>query len=182
MPPSTRCWCSTRPTPCSARRCPTGTGATILRVGTLSKALGSLGGFVAGPRAYIDLLRNRARPSIFSTGVPPADAAAALAALGVLRSDEGDALVARLREHVEAVQPGHPSPIIPVVLGSEERALAAAEALLAEGLLVPAIRPPTVAPGTSRLRVALSAAHTDADIARLVAALAPLRSGGDGAA
>jgi 8-amino-7-oxononanoate synthase len=161
---------------------PTGTGVTILRVGTLSKALGSLGGFVAGPRAYIDLLRNRARPSIFSTGVPPADAAAALAALGVLRSDEGDALVARLREHVEAVQPGHPSPIIPVVLGSEERALAAAEALLAEGLLVPAIRPPTVAPGTSRLRVALSAAHTDADIARLVAALAPLRSGGDGAA
>ena len=56
------------------------------------------------------------------------------------------------------------------------------QALLAEGLLVPAIRPPTVAPGTSRLRVALSAAHTDADIARLVAALAPLRSGGDGAA
>jgi 8-amino-7-oxononanoate synthase len=161
---------------------PTDTDATILRVGTLSKALGSLGGFVAGPRAYIDLLRNRARPSIFSTGVPPADAAAALAALGVLRSHEGDALVARLREHVEAVQPGHPSPIIPVVLGSEERAIAAADALLAEGLLVPAIRPPTVAPGTSRLRVALSAAHTDADIARLVAALAPLRSGGDGAA
>jgi 8-amino-7-oxononanoate synthase len=161
---------------------PDGTGAAVLRIGTLSKALGALGGFVAGPKAFIDLLRNRARPSIFSTGLPPADAAAALAALGVLRSAEGDALVARLRDHVEAVRPGHPSPIVPVVLGSEERAIGAADALLAEGLLVPAIRPPTVAPGTSRLRVALSAAHTDDDVARLVTALAPFEREGPGAA
>jgi 8-amino-7-oxononanoate synthase len=143
-----------------------------LRVGTLSKTLGALGGFVAGPAAFIDLLVNRARPFIFTTAPTPADAAAARAALGVLRSPEGDALRARLSTHVERVRPGHPSPIVPVVLGDEHRAVAAAAALLERGLLVPAIRPPTVAPGTSRLRVALSAAHTDAEVARLMEGLA----------
>src|SRR5207302_2359256 len=132
---------------------------------TLSKTLGSLGGFVAGPRAFIELLVNRARPFIFTTASTPADTAAALAALRVLRSSEGDALKARLSRHVERIAPGHPSPIIPVVLGDERRALAASAALLERGLLVPAIRPPTVAPGTSRLRIALSAAHTDGQIA-----------------
>ena len=68
------------------------------------------------------------------------------------------------------------SPIIPVILGSEQRALAASAALLAEGLWVPAIRPPTVPAGTSRLRVTLSAAHSDEQVAKLVAALAPLRA------
>ena len=147
-----------------------------LRVGTLSKALGSSGGFVAGPRATIQLLVNRARPSIFSTASPPAAAAAALAALDVLRSAEGDTLRRRLRGHVERVAAGHPSPIVPVVLGAEERALAASAALLAEGLLVPAIRPPTVPPGTSRLRVTVSAAHTDAQVTSLVEALSSLTS------
>ena len=126
---------------------------------------------MAGTRAFVDLLVNRARPFIFTTASPPADAAAALAAVRVLRSPEGEALVARLRRHVERVAAGHPSPIVPVVLGSEERALAAAAALLDRGLLVPAIRPPTVAPGTSRLRVSLSAAHTDEQVADLVEAL-----------
>src|SRR5207302_984553 len=101
----------------------------LLRVGTLSKTLGSLGGFVAGDRPFIDLLVNRARPFIFTTALSPADTAAALAALGVLRSDEGEELRARLRRHVERVAPGHTSPIIPVVLGDERRALAAAAAL-----------------------------------------------------
>ena len=142
-----------------------------LRVGTLSKTLGSLGGFVAGPAALIDLLRNRARSFIFTTASTPADTAAALAALAVLRSAEGDALVERLRVLVERVCPGHPSPIIPLVLGSDERAVVASTALLDRGLLVPAIRPPTVAPGTARLRITLSAAHTDADVDRLVNAL-----------
>ena len=145
-----------------------------LRVGTLSKTLGSLGGFVAGPRAFTDLLVNRARSYIFTTASTPADAAAALAAVGVLRSPEGDALRDRLRGHVERVRPGHPSPIVPVVIGDEDAAVAASEALLARGLLVPAIRPPTVAPGTSRLRVALSAAHTDAQVDALVTGLAAL--------
>jgi 8-amino-7-oxononanoate synthase len=149
-------------------------GVTVLRMGTLSKALGSLGGFVAGPRRYVDLLRNRARPFIFTTAPTPADTAAGLAALRVVRSAEGAALVARLRGHVDRLRPGHPTPIVPVVLGDEAAALAAADALLAEGLLVPAIRPPTVPSGTSRLRVALSAAHTDDQVGRLAAALRTL--------
>lgn len=144
----------------------------LVRVGTLSKALGSLGGYVAGPRAVVDLLVNRARPFIFTTALSPADAAAALAAVEVASSAEGRALRARLRLHVDAVRPGHPSPIVPVVLGSEERALAAAAALLERGLLVPAIRPPTVPAGSSRLRVALSASHTAAQVESLRSALA----------
>lgn len=149
-------------------------GAEVLRVGTLSKALGSIGGFVAGPRALIDLLVNRARPFIFTTAPTPADAAAALAALGVLRSSEGEALRRRLRSHVDRLRPGHPSAIVPIVLGSETAALEASDRLLDRGLLVPAIRPPTVPPGTSRLRVTLSAAHDDDQVGHLVAALADL--------
>ena len=149
--------------------------ATVLRVGTLSKTLGALGGFVAGPRSFIDLMINAARPFIFTTAPTPADCAAALAALEVLRSAEGDDLQARLRAHVERIAPGHPSPIVPIVLGDEQRAIDASARLLDEhGLLVPAIRPPTVAPGTCRLRVALSAAHDDADVDRLAKALTDL--------
>jgi 8-amino-7-oxononanoate synthase len=146
-------------------------GADVLRVGTLSKTLGSLGGFVAGPAPFIDLLVNRARPFIFTTASTPADTAAALAALRVVRSPEGATLRATLRRHIERIAPGHPSPIIPVVLGDERQALAASAALLERGLLVPAIRPPTVAPWTSRLRIALSAAHTDDQVALLADAL-----------
>jgi 8-amino-7-oxononanoate synthase len=151
----------------------------VLRMGTLSKSLGSLGGFVAGPRPYVDLLRNRARSFIFTTAPTPADTAAALAAVRVVRSPEGTALVARLRGHVDRLRPGHPTPIVPVVLGDEAAALAAAARLLDRGLLVPAIRPPTVPPGTSRLRVALSAAHTDDQLDALVAALAGIADSSD---
>jgi 8-amino-7-oxononanoate synthase len=143
-----------------------------VRVGTLSKTLGALGGFVAAEQPFVDLVVNRARPYIFTTAPTPADAAAALAALSVLRSPAGDALVARLRAHVERLAPGHPSPIVPVLLGDEQRALDAAATLLERGFLVPAIRPPTVAPGTSRLRVALSAAHSGAQVDALARALA----------
>jgi 8-amino-7-oxononanoate synthase len=151
---------------------------TLVRMGTLSKTLGSLGGFLAGPRAVIDLMVNLARPYIFTTGLTPADTAAALAALGVLRSAEGGALVRRLSDLVARVAlPGAPSsPIIPVILGSERRALEASAALLSTGLWVPAIRPPTVPIGTSRLRVTVSAAHTDTQVDRLIGALEPLRS------
>ncbi|MGQ0803188.1 MAG: aminotransferase class I/II-fold pyridoxal phosphate-dependent enzyme [Actinomycetota bacterium] len=149
-------------------------GLDVLRVGTLSKTLGALGGFVAGPAPLTELVVNRARSYIFTTAPSPADTAAALAAVGVVRSSEGATLRARLRDHVERLRPGHPSPIVPVVLGDEARTLAAAAALLELGMLVPAIRPPTVAPGTSRLRVALSAAHTPAQIDGLKAALADL--------
>jgi 8-amino-7-oxononanoate synthase len=148
-----------------------------VRVGTLSKTLGSLGGFVAASAAVCDLLVNRARPYIFTTASTPADTAAARAALRVLRAPEGEALVARLRGHVERVRAGHPSPIVPIVLGDEQTALDAATFLADRGLLVPAIRPPTVAPGTSRLRVALSAAHTDAEVTHLINALHDLDRG-----
>jgi 8-amino-7-oxononanoate synthase len=149
-------------------------GPCVLRVGTLSKTLGSLGGFVAGPRSFTDLIVNRARSYIFTTAPTPADAAAALAAVEIVRGPEGDELRARLRATVDAVRAGHPSPIVPVLCGDEERALAAAAALLDQGILVPAIRPPTVPVGTSRLRVALSAAHTPAQVRMLRDALARL--------
>jgi 8-amino-7-oxononanoate synthase len=149
-------------------------GVDVLRVGTLSKTLGALGGYVVGPAHFTDLLVNRARSYIFTTASTPADAAAALAAVGIVRSPEGDRLRARLRANIDRVCPGHPSPIIPYVCGPEERALGAAAALLDEGILVTAIRPPTVAPGTSRLRVAVSAAHDDAQLDHLAAALARL--------
>ncbi|HEY6472075.1 MAG TPA: 8-amino-7-oxononanoate synthase [Acidimicrobiales bacterium] len=154
--------------------------ASVVRVGTLSKTLGALGGFVAASRDIVDLLINRARSYIFSTALPPADAAAGLAALVVLRSAEGDALVARLSFLVGRLSeaglaaPDHPSPIVPVVLGSEQAAINASGVLLEAGLWVPAIRPPTVPAGTSRLRVTLSAAHDDADVGRLVDVLAAL--------
>jgi 8-amino-7-oxononanoate synthase len=155
-------------------------GGTVVRVGTLSKTLGSLGGFVAASRDVVDLLVNRARSYIFSTAPTPADAAAALAALRVLRSAEGDFLTGRLAALIDRlseaglVPPGHPSPIIPVVIGSEQAALEASASLLDEGLWVPAIRPPTVPVGTSRLRVTLSAAHSDEDVTRLLDALVRL--------
>jgi 8-amino-7-oxononanoate synthase len=147
------------------------TTADLLRVGTCSKTLGALGGFVAGPARYVDLIENSSRPYIFTTAPTPADTAASLAALRVWRSPEGDALVARLRANVDRLRPGHPSPILPFVCGAEQRAIEAAALLLERGLVVPAIRPPTVAPGTSRLRVAMSAAHSEAHVDRLVAAL-----------
>ncbi len=160
-------------------------GVDVLRVGTLSKTLGALGGFVAGPARFIELLENRARPYIFTTAPTPADAAAGLASLEVVRSAEGDELRSRLRGHVARVSAAlgrdpHPSPIVPVVIGEEATAVAASAGLLERGLWVPAIRPPTVAPGTSRLRITLSAAHTDEQVDRLVAALAGLDLSGPG--
>jgi 8-amino-7-oxononanoate synthase len=148
----------------------------VLRVGTLSKTLGALGGFVAGPARSVELLVNLARPYIFTTAPTPAGAAAALAAVGVVQSAEGDELRARLSAFVARIAPDpeHRSPIIPVVIGDEAEAVAASSALLAQGLWVPAIRPPTVAVGTSRLRVTLSAAHTDEQVDWLEQGLAGL--------
>ncbi len=146
-------------------------GPACLRVGTLSKALGSQGGYVTGPRSWIDLLINRARSFIFTTGLSPASAAAARAALAVCRSPEGDARRETLRRHIGSLRPGHRTPIIPIMIGDEMAALNVSDRLLQQGILVPAIRPPTVPFGTSRLRVSLSAAHSEADIERLIEAL-----------
>lgn len=155
---------------------PPGTGGepVVVHVGTLSKTLGSLGGFVAGPRAICDLLVNRARSYIFTTAPTPADSAAALAAVGVVAGEEGEQLRQRLRANVDRLAPGWPSPILPIVVGDETAALDASAALADRGLLVPAIRPPTVPAGTSRLRVALSSAHTDVHLASLDRALTEL--------
>ena len=134
----------------------------------------SLGGFVAGPARYVELVVNTARPYIFTTAPTPADTAAARAALAVLgsrRRRRGSS-----RSPARARRPLATGP--PVTdrarssAATRSRALAAAAALLDHGLLVPAIRPPTVAPGTSRLRVTLSAAHTDEQVEQLEHALA----------
>lgn len=146
----------------------------VLHVGTLSKTLGSLGGFVAGSSRLIELLVNRARTFIFTTGLSPADTAAALAALQICRSEEGDQLRARLRSRIDMLRLGHPSAIVPVILGEDSAALAAAAQLREVGIHVPAIRPPTVPKGTSRLRVALSASHTEAMVKTLRDALEQL--------
>ena len=150
---------------------PLDSGCRVLRVGTLSKAIGSLGGFVCGPKTFTDLLVNKARSYIFTTATAPAAAAAAHAAIDVIDSDEGDRLKTRLRANIDRIRPGHPSPIIPIIVGAEDRAVAASGALATEGILVPAIRPPTVPAGTSRLRVTVSAAHTRDDLKRLTEAL-----------
>ena len=147
----------------------------VIRVGTLSKAFGALGGFVLGSRAFVDCVVNHARTGLFSTALPVPVVAAALAALDVVERD--DTLRKRLWTNVGVAAASFPSglrassPIIPVILGTEERALAASASLLKDGLHVPAVRPPTVPPGTSRLRVTLTAAHDEADVRRLAAAL-----------
>jgi 8-amino-7-oxononanoate synthase len=142
-----------------------------IRVGTLSKTFAALGGWVAGSSEFMDLLINRARTYIFTTASTPADVSAALAALEVFTSEEGDRLRAQLRGNIEKIRARHGSPIEPLILGNEEAALVASRQLMDEGLYVPAIRPPTVPLGTARLRIALSALHTKDMIERLRLAL-----------
>jgi 8-amino-7-oxononanoate synthase len=128
------------------------------QMGTLSKAAGLSGGYLAASQEWIDLLTNRARSFIYSTAPPPALAHAAIASLELIRSDEGKRLREQLRKNIARLSPGH-TPIIPKVLGSNEAALAAAAQLDKSGFLVPAIRFPTVPRGTARLRISVSAAH-----------------------
>lgn len=128
------------------------------QMGTLSKSAGLSGGYLAASREWIDLLTNRARSFIYSTAPPPALAHAALASLDLIRSDEGKTLRQQLRQNISLISES-PTPIIPIVLGSNEAALDAAAALENAGFLVPAIRFPTVPRGTARLRLSLSAAH-----------------------
>jgi 8-amino-7-oxononanoate synthase len=146
-------------------------GLELLRVGTLSKTLGGQGGWVSGAADLIDLLVNRARTFIYTTGLSCADAGAALAALRLVRGPTGDQLRARLRRNIDCIRAHNPSPIVPVILGTERAALAAAESLLSRGIYVPAVRPPTVPAGSARLRITLSAAHSDDMVMRLRQAL-----------
>jgi len=148
----------------------------------LGKALGSYGGYVAGSRSLVEYLLNRARSFVFSTALPPAVLGAGLAALKLSRGDEGkarraslSARIAQLRSGLEAMgrlEPGSgESAIFPIIVGEATEAMTLGESLLDRGLFCSAIRPPTVAPGTSRLRVALCADHTAEDIALLLSSL-----------
>jgi 7-keto-8-aminopelargonate synthetase-like enzyme len=141
------------------------------QMGTFSKAAGLSGGYLAASRGWIDLFVNRARAFIYSTAPPPALAHASLAALDRIRSADGAAKRRRLFENVRLLSPGHGSAIVPVVLGSNDAALAASRRLEEAGFLVPAIRFPTVPRGTARLRVSLSAAHEPAAVRALTSAL-----------
>ena len=150
-----------------------------LTIGTLSKALGSEGGFVCGSRLLIDFLRNRARPFIFSTAPGAPAVAAADAALGVLEAEPER--VARLRGNValfvaalaeQGIDVKTESAIVPIPVGDECRAVAVSEAVLARGFLIPAIRYPTVPRGAARLRAAIMAAHTPETLRAAAAAIA----------
>lgn len=150
------------------------------QMGTLSKAAGVSGGYVACSRAWVDVMVNSARSLIYSTAPPPALAAAALAAVEVIRSGEGRELrrhVSMLADALSAAlgMPGRPvSSIFPVVIGENDAALSAAGALLERGFLAPAIRYPTVPRGTARLRITVTAAHQAGQIDRLGKALEEL--------
>lgn len=153
----------------------------LVYMGTLGKAAGVGGAFVAAHASVIELLVQRARPYIYTTACPPALAHALLASLDIIGGAEGESrrahlvgLVRQLRESLDFQRwklAASTTAIQPVIIGSNDAALRASAALHEQGLWVPAIRPPTVAPGTARLRVTLSAAHGIDDVAQLAHAL-----------
>lgn len=175
----------------------TGTKSRVtIRIGTLSKAIGCQGGFVAGPKPLIDTLINRCRPLIYSTSLSPLVVQAAIDSLAVIRSEPQRRemvtdLARRFRDQIASVtgtlshaHPGHAAiqpnelselergvPIIPVHIGADSDAVRCAGQLADRGFFVPAIRPPTVPSGTARLRVSLSAVHTASMIDDLAAAI-----------
>jgi len=161
-------------------------GQIEVQMGTLGKALGSAGGYICGSRTLIDYLVNRARSFIFSTAPVPAAVAAATAAVQLIQSDEGELRRNQLWARVDQVKngliaagfvlPPVRSAIIPLVVGDEAKALEAAAVLREQGVLIPAIRYPTVARGQARLRLTVSAAHSAADAGQLVAVLSTLKS------
>ncbi|MBI2167547.1 MAG: 8-amino-7-oxononanoate synthase [Candidatus Omnitrophica bacterium] len=155
-----------------------------VRVGTLSKALGVFGGFAAASETLIESLVNFSRPFIFATAPPPALAAAALKALEILQSEPD--LRKKLWQNVKGIgdrhlwgdrQTGVCSPIIPIIIGDEKRTVEISERLLEKGILIPAIRYPTVPRGKARLRLTVSAAHTEADLNQLFQALPEVFNG-----
>jgi 8-amino-7-oxononanoate synthase len=158
----------------------------LVLIGTLGKAAGVSGAFVAAHRTVIDYLVQRARPYIFTTAAPPAIAHALLASLTLIEGGEGkqrradlQARIGQLRRGLEAILPpdgsawlpDSPTAIQPLIVGDNARAMQAMARLDAHGLRVGAIRPPTVPAGTARLRITLSASHSEADVARLLDAL-----------
>jgi glycine C-acetyltransferase/8-amino-7-oxononanoate synthase len=152
-----------------------------VQMGTLGKALGAAGGLICGSQSLVDLLINRARSFIYSTAPVPAQAAAARRAIEVIGSDEGERLCSRLWKNVEKLKnsltecgwklPSGQSAILPLIVGAEDDAVALSQRLFEAGLWAPAVRYPTVARGEARLRITVSAAHTDENIEMLLEAL-----------
>jgi 8-amino-7-oxononanoate synthase len=153
----------------------------LVYVGTLGKAAGVGGAFIAAHEAVIELMIQRARPYIYTTAAPPALAHALLASLDIIEGSEGAARRAHLAQlialldralHLQRWQrPVSDTPIQPIIIGANDEAMRVAGRLHEQGLWVPAIRPPTVAAGTARLRVTLCATHTEDDVAQLATAL-----------
>lgn len=157
----------------------------LIKMGTLSKALGAQGGFVCGTRRLIAWLVNHARPYIFSTALSPPLAAAARRAVNLVRQEpEGRrhvlALAERLRHELRelgGIVGDSCCQIVPLIVGEARQAVALSRRLQEQGLLVPAIRPPSVPDGSARLRISVTAAHTEADVSRLVEAVSRARIG-----
>ncbi len=161
--------------PCGRGLCAAAAVTPAALVGTLGKAFGAAGGFVAGGPELRAWLVNRARTFLFTTAPPPPVAAAAAAAVEIARGSDGDVRRTRLQQHGArlraATAVSGTGPIWPVIIGADAAALAASAFLSARGLFVQAIRPPTVPEGTARLRVTLSAEHTSAQVDALARAL-----------
>ena len=141
-----------------------------LQMGTLSKAVGSYGGYLCASGPVVDLIRNRARTLIYSTGLPPACVAAAIAALDLIEREQDYAAAPLRKAKMFTRRVGlaeAQSPIVPVIIGDEEATLAASRMLVEEGYFAAAIRPPSVPAGTARLRLTFTAKHSDQTIERL---------------
>jgi glycine C-acetyltransferase/8-amino-7-oxononanoate synthase len=155
-------------------------GKIDIIMGSFSKAIGSIGGFIAGGKHLIDFLKNKARPFIYTTALPPAVCAASIAGLTLIQEDTSlidklwkniTYLKSQLSEFLNTLTVE--SPIVPLIVGSAEDAVNLSMKLYENGILIPAIRPPTVPPGTSRLRISLMATHTEDDIDKLIRTLKP---------
>lgn len=141
-----------------------------LQMGTLSKAVGAYGGYLCASTPVIELMRNRARTLVYSTGLPPAVVAASIAALDFINSETAYCALPlqKAKSFTQALElPAAQSPIVPIVIGGEDETLAASHLLAEHGFLVAAIRPPTVPVGTARLRFTFTAQHPDDEVTRL---------------
>lgn len=157
-------------------------GKIDIQMGTLSKALGSLGGFIAGSNILIDYLKNKARSFIYSTALPPSQVAAALASLEIIQAEPQ--IREKLWENVRYLREGlqnlglntmeSQTQIIPVIIGDNNKTMQVAESLYENGIFTPGIRPPSVPKGTSRLRLSLMATHTKSQIAKVISAFKTL--------
>lgn len=160
-----------------------------IHMGTLGKAFGSFGAYITGCQELVEVLLNRARSFVFTTALPPGVVAASRAALYLMQTDEGERLRRRLHEHIARFRDGlaargiledgaGTTPIFPVLVGDEDRAMACSQRLLERGIYAQGIRPPTVPRGTSRLRFALMATHEPEDLDRALTELDALAQAG----